>query len=485
MRRALRWYDLVTINIYFTGLTALSQTMTPLILPLLVQRFIGATEQGYFYGKLRLWGLMTAVLVQAGAGTLSDRSRSRWGRRRPFILAGTLLDLGCLALIGYSATLEGMSGYRLLFAGVILLMIATNIAHGPQQGLIPDLVPLEERGKYSGAKALMEVPLPLMLVAFSIGPLAGHGDLEGALLLLGAVLLLTMGITMLVPEKPLSGPAPPFPTQALLRSTGMAAVFTLVILGCGALTERFARTLAGADFSTAVRGLGGAGLLSMGTAIGLGVWFSLRIGLGGKRAAPAFSWWVVNRLAFLTAATNLAGFTLYFFQGRLGFPGEQAAIPASRMLLLVGVFILLSVLPAGYLSDRWGDKALVLGAGGLAALGTAVLLSAPRLGAVYAGAILIGTASGIFYTANWALGTRLVPRGEEGRYLGISNLAGAGAGAVGAYIGGPIADYFAAQHPANPAAGYILLFAVYGTLFLLSIGAALAIRLPAPARPRP
>ncbi len=476
MRRALRWYDLITLNIYFTGLTTLSQTMTPLVLPLLVQRFVGEAAQGQFYGSLRLWGLMTAVLVQAAAGTLSDRSRSPWGRRRPFIFTGTLLDLACLALIGYTATLEGMDGYHLLFAGLVLLMVSTNIAHGPQQGLIPDLVPAEKRGRFSGVKALMEVPLPLMLVAFTIGPLVGNGHLEDALLVLGAVLLLTMGVTMLVPEETPSASPPPFPWETLLRLGGMTAVFTLVILGSGALTARAARLLEAVSLRAALWGLGLIGLLAMSTAIGLGVWFSLRIGLKkGQRSTGAFTWWVVNRLAFLTATTNLAGFTLYFFQGRLGYAGEGAAIPASRMLLLVGVFILLSVLPAGYLSDRWGDKTLLVAAGGIAALGTVTLLSVPHLGVVYVGAILLGIASGIFYTSNWALGTRLVPPGEEGRYLGISNLAGAGAGAVGAYIGGPIADYFAAHYPANPAIGYMLLFSIYGILFLLSIGAALPI----------
>ena len=49
-------------------------------------------------------------------------------------------------------------------------------------------------------------------------------------------------------------------------------------------------------------------------------------------------------------------------------------------------------------------------------------------------------ATGLFMTANWALGTDLVPAGEAGRYLGVSNLAGAGAGIVGAGIGGLVAD---------------------------------------------
>jgi hypothetical protein len=39
---------------------------------------------------------------------------------------------------------------------------------------------------------------------------------------------------------------------------------------------------------------------------------------------------------------------------------------------------------------------------------------------------------------------------EAGRFLGISNLAGAGAGAIGTYIGGPIADFFTVNVPQMP-----------------------------------
>jgi MFS family permease len=90
----------------------------------------------------------------------------------------------------------------------------------------------------------------------------------------------------------------------------------------------------------------------------------------------------------------------------------------------------------------------------------------PQLMAVYVGGSLIGASAGLFYSASWALGTDLVPREQAGRYLGLSNLAGAGAGAVGAYIGGPIADKM----------GYGLLFSLYGVLFLLSVVALAGIR---------
>jgi MFS family permease len=119
---------------------------------------------------------------------------------------------------------------------------------------------------------------------------------------------------------------------------------------------------------------------------------------------------------------------------------EAAAGPAGRLILIVGIFILLTTLGAGWLTDRFGEKRMVAVAGLTAVAGTIIALSIPSLPFIYIGGCAIGIGASLFYTANWALGTLLVPKEEAGRYLGISNLAGAGAGAVGAYIGGPIAD---------------------------------------------
>ena len=68
-------------------------------------------------------------------------------------------------------------------------------------------------------------------------------------------------------------------------------------------------------------------------------------------------------------------------------------------------------------------------------------------------------------TINWSLGTNLVPPEEAGRFLGISNLAGAGAGMIGYGIGAPVADYL---NGITPGLGYIATFAAYGVLFALS-----------------
>jgi len=276
---------------------------------------------------------------------------------------------------------------------------------------------------------------------------------------------------MFVHEEPLREPPGPLDWAPFGRLLAMTLTFTLVILGLGGAVKWVGKLLSGvSSVSTLLIVMGGVGLLAMIAAVVAGVWASVRIGIGGEEAHryPSFSWWVVNRLAFLIGTTNLSGFAVYFLQGRLGLEGEAAAGPASQLMMVVGILILLSALPSGWLADRLGRKRLVALSGIAAALGTFVLVLAPNMTVIYVGGCLVGAATGMFFTTNWALGTGVIPKEEAGRYLGISNLAGAGAGAVGAYIGGPIADYFTAQVPQSPGIGYMLIFAIYGMLFLLS-----------------
>ncbi len=471
MTRTPRRYDIITINIFYLGLTTLTQTFVPLVLPLLVQQFVGETQQGAYFGRMRLWALMVALLAQALMGMLSDRSRLRWGRRRPFIFGGALMDLLVLAAIGFTAQMSGMAGYRVLFALYVLLQFFSNTAHSAQQGFIPDLVPEEQHGRFSGVKALFEVPIPVVLVSFTIARLIGAGNMWGGLLVLMAVIFLTMLLAMFVPEQPLRVRLAPLDWLPFLRLLLMTGFFTAVILLMGEVIVWSGWWLVRVEsvfVLAVVMGLVGFTAMTVAVVVGVGGSARLSIGVEKTRALSAFVWWVIGRLAFLISVTNLAGFVLYFLQGRLGFTRESAAGPASQMMMLVGVFILLSALPAGSLVDRIGRKKVVAWSGLLAAMGTGIILFATNLTLVFVGASLIGIATGVFYTSSWALGTSLVPKDEAGRYLGVSNLAGAGAGAVGAYIGGPVADFFTRSTPDVPGLGYVVIFAIYGLLFLLS-----------------
>jgi MFS family permease len=469
--RPIRWYDYITLNIFFLGLTVLSQT-NGLVFPLLVQQFVGEAQKGARYGALRLWTLMVALLMQALWGMLSDHSALRWGRRRPFIFGGAIGALFCVAAIGLTTGMAGMAGFWVFFGIALLLSVTANAAQAAQQALIPDLAPADKQGRFSGVKAIFEVPLPLILVSFTIARLVAGGDLWAGLGAAMAVLAITMAITMFVPETPPAQKPERLNWQPFLRLLLMTALFTIIILGAGAAVGWLGELLkvaAAIPVQAALMGL--AGLLAMVAAVAAGVWASVRISIGGSaaRANPSFTWWVVNRLAFLVGVINLSTFAVYFVQARLGLEKEKAAGPAAILMLIVGVCILLAALPSGWLSDRFGRKRVVAVSGVLATIGTAIALLSVELPVIFAGGAVIGIATGFFYAANWALGASLVPKAEAARYLGISNLAGAGAGAVGAYIGGPIADYFTANVPAIPGLGYVLLFAIYGVMFIVSI----------------
>ncbi len=462
MDRQLRWYDYITINIYYFALTARSQTLTPLILPLLVQSFMGEEVKGTAYGNLRLWSLMIAVLMQGFIGMVSDHSTSRFGRRRPFILIGATTEVLVFIGIGViAATLEGEAGYWALFAATILSMLSANTGHAAVQGLIPDIVPESKHGLFSGFKAFFELPAPLIFVSFVITKFVENENIWGALLVLSAVVLICTAIAMFAPEKPIKKPPYEWDWQPVIRLVGMTIAFTAVILGSGALVNYINSLSADLSDLPAKIMTAAVGVLGMVLAVVVGVWGSIRISLGEKTDVDrnSFTWWVVNRLAFLVGSTNLASFALYFIQERFShLQGAAAAGPTAMLVMFVGVAILISSIPAGWLTDKFGRKPVCAFSGVLAMIGTIIVVSSPNMTVLYVGGLLVGIAIGFFYSASWALGTALVPREEAGRYLGIQNLAGAGAGAIGAYIGGPIGD----------GVGFTVLLSIFGFLFLIS-----------------
>jgi MFS family permease len=210
--------------------------------------------------------------------------------------------------------------------------------------------------------------------------------------------------------------------------------------------------------------VGSLGLLSMLGAIIIGVYFGAWTGIGQE--APrhkSFIWWVINRLLFLAAIGSIQGFALFYLNDVI-----KIADPATQTTYLLGtvaLFLLPAAIGGGILADRLGRKRLVGLAGLIACLGTSLLLFAENMSLVILSGGIIGLGTGIFMSSNWALGTDLVPSEDAGKFLGISNLAGAGAGIIGAGIGGPIADFF---NGFQQGLGYLVIIAIYGILFLTS-----------------
>lgn len=475
--KRLRWYDYLSVNLFWLGINSRNTAVTTVIAPYLVDVFVQPEVKNTAFGAMRAATLIVALVAQPAFGLLSDRNTSRFGRRRPYIFVGVILDLLLLAAIALSG------GYWMLFAAMLLLQFSANISHGAAQGLIPDLVPEDQRGRASAFKAFFEL-LAIILVAVTVAQLAGAGRIDWAIAATGGMLLIIMLLTMvLVREKPLRekpdtplGP-PMLRVLGMLAGLAVGAVAGLVGGGLvGGLAALIAWPLAGSDIAMMVLvGLGG--MVAMAVASVVGVWAGALATLGqAARRNASFTWWVVNRLLFFAAVTSIQSFAAFFVMSALGMTREAAVEMAGGLMMVVGVCTLVAALPSGWLADRFGTKVLA-GVGGLVATaGTAVLLvtmAFPSIPLIYVGGSILGLAAGLFTTSNWALGTELAPREEAGHYLGVSNLAGAGAGVVGAGIGGLMADFLDGY---QPGLGYFAIFACYGVLFLLSTVSLLGVR---------
>ena len=485
MKQPLRWRDLLTINAFWLGANIGSGILTPVLVPFLVALFMPAEQKNSYLATVRVIGLAVAMLVQPLAGMLSDRSTSRWGRRRPYIATGALFNIVFLLVIGASPSFLGPANagasraFLVLIVGMALLQASANVAQGALQGLIPDIVPEHQRGQASGVKSVFEL-LPIFVVIL-IGPLVDAGRIWLVIGIAMASYAITAAINVLgVRETPLREKPAGSLLAPILRLVALTAIFvgsTQVIVWLVKAGGRWLRE-GGVAQAAQVGLLGIVGLVGMAGAIFVGVYAGAWVGIGPEaRQQKSFIWWVINRLLFLAAVGSIQGFALYYLRDFLGIP--NAASMTTVLLGMVALFLLPAALGGGFLADRFGRKRLVALAGLIAAAGTGLLLLARGLPLVLVSGCVIGLATGIFMAVNWALGTDLAPAAQAGKYLGISNLAGAGAGIVGAGIGGPLADAFNAL---RPGLGYLVIFAIYGGLFLLSVAALSQVHVPHEAR---
>jgi MFS family permease len=475
------WPDHLKLNAYWFGLNLASGIMTPVLLPYLIAMFVPFESKNSALATIRVASLAAAMLAQPVAGILSDRNRSPRGRRRPFLFMGSIINLIILLGIGVSPLLlgeeimsEGLAwGYNgsflVLMAGVILLQASTNTAQGAYQALIPDQVPLDQRGRSSGVKAVLEL-LPAIVIIF-VGPLVDGGHIGWTMFIIIVVNVVTVLVVILTTEEtPLAHDTIAPMGGRLLRAVALVALFVGITQLSSTMIRWAGEQLLHEGLALAVRivGLGAMGLIGMAGTIVLGVYFGTRLAVGraASRHRRSFVWWVVNRLLFLAAIGSVQGFAQFYLADVIGV--ERPAAMTTLMLAFVVVFLLPSALGGGVLADRVSRKKLLAYSGLASAAGVVIMLLATTMPIVIVAACIIGAGAGLFMSTSWALGTALAPAKEAGRYLGISNLAGAGAGIVGTGLGGPMADFF---NQLQPGLGYHVIFVLYLLLFLLSVAA--------------
>ncbi|GHF92085.1 MFS transporter [Kitasatospora xanthocidica] len=115
------------------------------------------------YAALSGIGAVAAMLANIVFGTLSDRTRSRFGRRNPWILGGGLVAAASLGAMSLA------HGFAALVAEWLVFQIALNAFLGPLIAILPDRVGRADLGKassYVGAGQLLAQSLGGVVAGF-------------------------------------------------------------------------------------------------------------------------------------------------------------------------------------------------------------------------------------------------------------------------------------------------------------------------------
>jgi maltose/moltooligosaccharide transporter len=88
-----------------------------------------------------------AIVLLPFLGALSDRTRTRLGRRRPSILAGSILATVFFVLIPFSLAKEMLG---LMMATIILMNLSMALFRSPVIALMPDTTPSRYRSQANG-----------------------------------------------------------------------------------------------------------------------------------------------------------------------------------------------------------------------------------------------------------------------------------------------------------------------------------------------
>lgn len=137
LRRLLLW--LIPANI---GLFVVYGAVPGVLLPLQITAIDPANKVANV-AIVTTIGALAALLTQPIAGAVSDRTRSRFGRRAPWMIGGALV--GGLALVGMSAA----NGIVQIAIAWVIAQFAYNFLQGPLSAILPDRVPAGALGTFA------------------------------------------------------------------------------------------------------------------------------------------------------------------------------------------------------------------------------------------------------------------------------------------------------------------------------------------------
>ena len=362
-------FQQAALSFYWFGIFAQGTAFFLFTMPSQALTIGGESAKGRTLGLVFFLVNLISMVFSPLFGALSDRWGRRWGRRLPWVLVGTVVSLlGILPLMHYSA--EGAVLTLPVYLGAyVWIFFWSNVACSPYSALIPDRVPLDQRGSASGWYGLM-----MMLGNFAGAGSAllfsqnGKTHLPGIFAFTSLLLVVTMaGTVLFVKENRPASPSPRFQTVVFFRT-----LFD---------------PLRGADFR----------------------------------------WVFLIRFFTVMGTATVQGFLMFYLRdvvkeftlfGRTVAENPESAVSYFLMAIMVGAVV--STLAAGALSDRFGRKSIVYVAGSLQALVPLAALAYHPFWFVVVLGLVFGLGYGGIESVIWALAGDVLPsRHDHAKDMGV------------------------------------------------------------------
>ena len=396
-QRRVTLFEQMNINVFWIANNFHWQALYAIVIPSMVAKFFGDADKDINLALVVVWGTLAAVVVNPLVGAVSDYATFRMGRRRPFLLFGTLLNVIVLVLFAFSSYWFSSTALLLTFIVLFLLLqLSNNLANSPWGAIIADNVPTQQRGLTAGFFGLFSL-LGTILGSVVAGIIVNKHDSFPVYQneIVKIFLLIAVVQTVLVLYTAITVKETPLPPERHVR------------LQVGSFLRKF--------------------------------FFK-------PTTYPDLSWVLLARLLMMMGIWGVFYFLQYYFDDVLGGPGVKTIIFNSSFsgegfsgTLFLPV-LLIAALPtsiiAGWISDHRGRKIMVYISGITMTLVCLLFIGwQSQYGALVAG-LFFGIGYGAYTSVDWALAADVLPPTDQaGKFLGVWSAMGILPQVIGITVG--------------------------------------------------